>query len=779
MAMLGWLALALLFQPVGGGWNVGAQGSADVAMDARVGFDGFCKDGQWLPIHVEVENTGADLDVTVKAAYTNGNDGETSTSIDVALAAGSRKEFFLYIFMQGFAREFRVSVMDGKRVLETVNLTSNCLTAENMVIGVISDTPAAFDVLSDVKPLAGFTRLAHLTVSDLPDKAQAWSTLDALVISNVDTGILTPEQKDALETWIASGGKLFVAGGLRWQETVAGINEFLPIDVKRTQTAFDLSELQAYVEDQSPLEAGAVLSVGAKREGAQVLVEQDGVPLLVQKQLGFGSVYFFAADPALEPLSDWEGMSDLYLRLLAYRAPTPRWFNGAAWYNYNASQALGAIPQLGLPSVMYVICLLGLYVIIIGPLNFLLLRRAKRRELAWVTIPVLVAVFSCLAYGTGFFFRGTTPILNRLVLAQAWDGVDQARVRALVGVYSPLRARYDLEAALNFLPSPFAGENGNIQANGNWALVQNGTETILPDVRVEIGGMKAVTLDGKIPSLPITHDLVLEVGRTNPSLSGTIVNQSDFILRDAYLITPSGWNSLGDIGAGRSKFVSRSLVVDTNNTTAPLFDPYSMFGYGAPFPQNDIVSARRFAFLQTVMSYDYQRVDTNWGIYLLGWADQPVLPVSLRDHKSDSVDTMLYIHSLTPNVKISATSIKIPISLMTWESNSLSASPYYTSSIPPGGYELRFKPAFPIPFREVESLMLTLFTSALPGELTVSTWDFDRQTWVPVSRTSQSMAIPSPARYVSSSGEVRLKITTTRSDWVEVRGSFVTLVVKP
>src|SRR4030095_15404291 len=331
----------------------------EVQLTAQVGFDGYCKENAWLPVHVEVQNMGADLDATVRVSYKNSDNGITSTSTEVALPATSRKEFFLYIYPQSFLRDFNVSLLDGKRVLKKVNLAVSCLPTPNMLFGVLSDNPATFDVLSDVRPLDGFVRVAQLQMSELPDHPQAWASLDALIVSNIDTGTLTPEQKQALQIWLGRGGRLFVTGGLKWQGTVAGLKDFMPLDIDSTRNVSSLSELQAYLKETSPLETGAAVSVGKLRGDAHVLVQQDNVSLLIQRQIGFGTVYFLAADPSLRPLSNWDGIQDLYEHLLSVRPPLPRW-NERSPYEYTANQALGAIAELGLPSIFYITCLLGL-----------------------------------------------------------------------------------------------------------------------------------------------------------------------------------------------------------------------------------------------------------------------------------------------------------------------------------------------------------------------------------------------------------------------------------
>ena len=93
---------------------------------------------------------------------------------------------------------------------------------------MVADNPSTYAMLNNVRPLTGVTRTVQLNISDLPDRAQGWGMLDALIISNVDTGTLTSEQKQSLELWLANGGKLFVTGGIQWQSTAAGLSDLPP-----------------------------------------------------------------------------------------------------------------------------------------------------------------------------------------------------------------------------------------------------------------------------------------------------------------------------------------------------------------------------------------------------------------------------------------------------------------------------------------------------------------------------------------------------------------------
>jgi hypothetical protein len=91
---------ALLSSFWGGTWKVQAQEDG-VKLTTRSGFDGYCKENQWIPVRVEVENTGPDLKAEVQVSYKKGSGGESLTSMNIELPATSRKEFFLYTYFTG------------------------------------------------------------------------------------------------------------------------------------------------------------------------------------------------------------------------------------------------------------------------------------------------------------------------------------------------------------------------------------------------------------------------------------------------------------------------------------------------------------------------------------------------------------------------------------------------------------------------------------------------------------------------------------------------------
>jgi hypothetical protein len=534
--------------------------------------------------------------------------------------------------------------------------------------------------------------------------------------------------------------------------------------------------------DSSPLESEAILATGAVETGSNVLVEQNGIPLLIEKQIGYGKVYYFAADPGLQPLNDWGGMQDIYKHLLAFRSPKPSWAIGA-WDPYQASAALSTLPELALPSFVYIFCWLGLYITIIGPVNYFVLRRIKRTELAWVTVPILVIIFTSLAYFSGYAYRGTRPILNRIMLAQAWQGVDQAQTTAIVGLYSPTRTTYNMESQDQFLMFPYPDINGNLQGNNDWLSLKNETGITLPDVRVEIGGMQSVGMEGSLPALEIQHDLTLTLSDNTPVLKGNIVNTSKYTLRDAVFITPSGWGDLiGDMPPNESRYISTILNNNSDPASVSQYSIMSTLGWDPynSYSQGSIDEKRHSSFFQAITTSANSVVNVNSGFYLMGWVDNEIsTPAELQGQATNVTDTLLYFQKLTPSLKTEPGTLKLTSSIYAWDSSlgdSITTSSYNLSN---GGYNISFQPSLPVHFSKVDSFRFAIGSNTAPDKILFSLWNTQTKTWTPISLESYNTDIPDAWQYVGMDGEISMNIESDPNDYVEITSLDFILMVQP
>ena len=763
---------------------VRAQGA--VTLEAQAGFDGYCKSGHWLPIRVTLENQGMDL--TGRLEVSVGYATQTTTYAQpVDLPGVSRKETFLYVYPEDTTNHaLTVNFVSGGKVLADSKLNVTCVRGDEALVALIAETPSAFSGLR-LGRYGGRPVTAQLQPGDLPDQSAALRALDVLVISGVDTGLFRPAQIQAIQQWVAGGGQLLVTGGPSWQKTASALRDLLPLLPDGSTTLPDLNALADYSPNSPPLDGQALISQGELAPAGRRILSQSGHPLIVSRTVGSGSVVYLTFDPSLAPFRSWPGADFFFAHLFAGQGSLPAWYSGFQAWDM-AANAISSLPSLRLPNIALVLGFLGFYVLAVGPLNYVLVRVLKRRELAWATIPALVIVFSLLAYLVGLQGRGNRPTLSRLAVIQSWPGVALAQVDALAGIYSPQRAAYQLQTGPDLLVHPLPAINSpNLRPSNPLILHTPQQGSSLPQMRLDVAGLQAVAIEGQVPALPFESQLNLSLAGNQVSLQGSYTNNSQVTLHDAVLLVPGKAVSQGQVSPGEKRQIQLQLPALGQAEPAASAGAFASGSpgiyYGAPFggPNNDLFSSMlgtsnyyqnqstymRYNLLSAIVGYGGSAGGRGGGIYLAGWSDESPLDISLEGRKFQTNDRTLYLIALNTRLDTSGASITLPPSLFTWSPLEQSA-PYnagpYDLSLNSANYTFRFDLAQPIPYQSVESLVLHLesYNSNDPLNFEVSLWDFQSSAWIKQDRIVWgSNSISDPQRYVDAGGQVRLRLDNT------------------
>ena len=99
--------------------------------------------------------------------------------------------------------------------------------------------------------------------------------------------------------------------------------------------------------------------------------------------------------------------------------------------------ALSGIPSVTLPRLDQLFLLLTAYILAIGPITYLILRRRDRREWAWLTMPVTIAAFAVITYVFGVGLRGTSAAVNELAIVRGAAGTDRGTARSTLACTRP------------------------------------------------------------------------------------------------------------------------------------------------------------------------------------------------------------------------------------------------------------------------------------------------------------------------------------------------------
>lgn len=756
---------------------------AGLSMQADVAFDGYFKYGEWLPVWVDLENSGPDLDVEVRVGLA-GSWGKTTFAAPVELPTGSRKRVPVYVLPNNYSHELQVELVSGDEVLGTRTVPVSPRVNVTYLVGLVTPQRGALNLLLGAS-LPGQNRILDLvdvSLDELPERPEALRSFDCLVFNDVDTSSLAPEKAAALEAWVLQGGRLVVGGGAGARRTAAGIPESLLPVVPRAEVELDsvaaLAELAGGEAIRMP---GPFLAATGDAAQGQDLAVAGDLPLVRERLVGAGSVDWVALDLSAAPFNGWSGTTAFWERILAPGATYPPWLaqdmSPRQMQAGSMSYALTNLPALDLPSVQGLAVLLAVYIAFVGPVNYLVLRRLKRLHLAWVTIPLLTVLFAGGAFGLGYALRGSDIILNKVsIVAPQADG--NASMRSYVGLFSPAQHSYELQIPGAHLLSPLNPDynpwgGGGLSTAGEIVFVQ-GQSGAVRGLGVNQWSMQALMVEGTWPGFgQISSDLRLEGG----SLTGRVRNDTGYTVEDAVLILGNGFVRLGDLAPGQEAAV-KMVVGDMTSQAFGSPISYRLFeeAFSQPGPNGP---PREAQLKQSLVDGLFNQggkfgslAGTPWtagnlqGVYFIGWLDQALPDVQVED-RAPAQQAISLVHAplayeLPEEGAVSLPPGLIAGSLLEAPQEGGYCGPPGTTAVYIGRGEAVFEFRAPLPGElEVEQLNLTLRTDGGWWQSpTVAMYDWTAGDWADMGEMSPgTVALADAGHLVSDDGRVRVRMS--------------------
>jgi hypothetical protein len=497
-----------------------AQQEQGVRLELEGGFGGFAHNQFPVPVVVTLSNEGADLQGMVVIDFDRANADPVVEAVD--LPRGARKRLTLWAQNIDFGQNtLRARFMVGDRNIARNSLPLTIVDQSIMLIARVTDGQAAL-LPNNFQPLMGKTgNVATFAPSALPDLDGLLRGLDVIVIGR---GELAPAQVEALQRWVVAGGLLLIDGGPNGQPTSA-LDALLPATLGALGGGADVG--------QPDIQRARALQV---RPGAHGMPTAEQ-PLWAERRIGAGVVRVSAVD-----LQD----------LTAERKQQAFWSHPLRIDEFQQMQLdLPAdlrsiqmrIPGLTLPKTENMVAFLALYILLIGPANYLLLRKLDRREWAWLSIPGGVLLFTLVAYALGFGLRGHEAVLMDVTIVHAAPGQTSGRTWSSVGFSAVRRGTYALRIdAPGVVEWPsnqwFFGDTarGTINVDPTGVLVSQ--------IRGDIGDVRQVQMTSSAP-IPFQIE---GVQRADNSI--VVTNKGDQRLEKALIVREGRYHRLSlDPGA--------------------------------------------------------------------------------------------------------------------------------------------------------------------------------------------------------------------------------------
>lgn len=791
-----------------------------LSMTAQAGYDGRYRPNMWMPVQITVENRGANISGRfVVRPETTGSALPNVFSVPVDLPTNSNQSFFLYMVARANADDIRVELLDDdERVLISRDVPVRLMLPRDNLFVVVTGAANSPIRMVDLSVGAYQAYQANWSIANIPDKLAALEAVDMMVFSDIDTGTLSPLQKRALETWVLGGGHLVVTGGANWESTAAGFGALLPLVPTASETSHDMTALARFAgEYQTTLNAEFILATGDLASDAWVLAENgDGLVLAARRQYGNGTVDYVAVDPGSGQLRDWPSLSQVWRILATTTGAQPSWSHGFSDWKY-ATTATEILPGVNmLPAALNLTGFLLAYILLIGPLNYLILSRLNRRELAWVTMPVLIVVFTVLAWGVGFELRGNRVTLSRVSVVQVWPESEHASVQQVIGLLSPRRGDYTLAMEDDRLLRPISSEVASPYTPNSRSLtrveIQQTNRFMAVDFPVDASFMAAFYSHGvtEKPEIGGQATLAHNADGTLRTLRGAVTNSSDLTLTDVVVLaynrvlylegalepgavvtfdladfTESGTyigampSSLEyAIGTDTPFMATTTLgfrgtistyVGESTRTVKDILGEsnYQDSRFGLSMGDDDATqeTRRRQAFLSAFVIDQFASTSRGNHVYVAGWTDASPNPDSVPGREVDMIDSTLYLVALDMTyVPSTARRVTIAPDQFTWVSldrvGAHDVGPLGTMLYDDVELAFQFTPLPEAMLAEVDSLMITLSrVRTVRADGMFEVWNWEQGVWEEVSLPrEETLEILSPARFIGPQNAVRVRL---------------------
>ncbi|RXT13525.1 hypothetical protein [Ammoniphilus sp. CFH 90114] len=396
------IGLLLCFFLQGGLTAEAENNKLNMAISVDVPLDGIYKNGKMVRFYVTMKNqdqpfTGEMVVQSVEMGHTQ----ILSQPKQFQIETDEQKTVEIDVHSDQLMNAWRhvgISILQGGEELEWIPVTG-LQPQHEWVIGVISRDSNAFHFLSMAHPEQGRNlTIKQIKPSSLPKESILMNHLDVLAIGDLAEG-LEKEQSEAIKEWVLSGGVLVVSGGRSYESTVKYLGDILPYSSEETQTRKISQDIEMLSEMKPPVD--------------QVSVLKEATETFHAVSFGKGTILTVAYDVTEEPIASWQGNKALWQQVMK------RWLLDSvtrkdmrAISDYGLMELSYMTPGVTPPHFPLISSIWIVYILIVTPGLFLLLKRRGKREWAWFLIPSLSIFLTAGIYGLGKYMVAKDDVVH-------------------------------------------------------------------------------------------------------------------------------------------------------------------------------------------------------------------------------------------------------------------------------------------------------------------------------------------------------------------------------
>ncbi len=429
-----------------------------IKISVEVGYNGYVALSKVNPVIVNLDNQSAATNLSGDLVLEY-NGIEYTTPLN--LPTPSKKRLYLYfpcdawppylelrVRTKEYSEQFVLNERDHFRTMESGDASIIVLTQQDGSLGVLNGNPVVHlqrDLYGSPNPVvtSGKAIVSYFNLDEVDINPKFFSRADSIVLADIDYNQVDPLLADALKACVAGGTNLVFSLGLNGAGLAKSpLVEICPLQPLGTEQLSGLGSFGAkYGFSNSSI---ATFAVGDLQPGATVEAWANNLPAIISNTYGGGTITALAFDYTQMPFKQDDGLVGVFWDSafqMKHSAGVDDWFVHPMFVDKILSKLAEAKPL----TPGFVALFLLAYVALIGPFNFLLLGKLKRKTLVWITIPAIIIAFSYIGMSTGFLYRGADNVTSYFQELHIYPGANFAPYQTEMLVFTAERTRYELE----------------------------------------------------------------------------------------------------------------------------------------------------------------------------------------------------------------------------------------------------------------------------------------------------------------------------------------------
>jgi len=587
-----------------------ASAAPKLDVSAQVGINNKIKYNTPLPLKLTITNNGSafsgDLVIDAAESYSIGSglvypldlaEGETKT---IQLHLNGLSEDYMYSGnpkkSQFYFYEGGIEKGEAVKFTGTKTLSPQFYEQEGKFIYTLTENS---DRLSAFQRLRQFStndvevfHVNQLKNYELPTDSKGLAMASVIAVDEISLTDYSEKQQQALFDWVEAGGTLLIGASDQVEASVGLFKDYLPLTLLNEKTNVSKESLTKLSNEGIFTENIEVYQAKEKEGSVRLMAANDNI-LASSIVLGSGRVVQTTFSLGDQPLAAMDGYAKLLAQIISLPSSTKS--NNAVGMYYGGlneylPSEVGGVNEL-FPSFEVSTTLLSItiivYILLVGPLLYFLLKRMDKREHAWWVIPVLsVGLALCM-----FLFGAKDRLLQSQIQQSAFFKVEGDN----------LNGHY-VESLLTNRGGDFTfttDENTTAVASRNSFSYSNATEAVLHEKSyvkehakgstINLRNLNYWSVQSVVGQTKVENagnmdiKLTLKDGR----VEGTVTNHFPFKLNDVAIWSGSKEIKLGDIEA------SDSIEVSEEVKNSVLLSPsFSTYNYTQPQSKKDLMPVR-------------------------------------------------------------------------------------------------------------------------------------------------------------------------------------------